>query len=166
MVAPHVVRADREGRKEMSDEPLYIDGKLVTEKNAWRFVIARRPAAAATRRKSTGWQRRSYVDVDDRTPGAPPWCHASANTAGEAWLLVARAMVKHDAKVAEDKRRLAAVVAELKAAARSASVNLTAAALRYAAERIRQSDVGYGTERTLFADALIEMASGTLKEES
>lgn len=141
-----------------TDAPLYIDGKLVTEHNAWRFVKARRPNAKTHRERRGGWRGGSYSIVRDRTGGAP-WCHATAPTAGEAWLKVARQMVEYDARMANERRALELVVAALTAAETPAA--LEAAALRYAAERVRQngSMFYFGDERRRVADALDTMAA-------
>lgn len=135
---------------------LYIDGKLVTVTNAWRFVKARRPNATAHRERDNSWRGRSdYSVVRDRTGGAP-WCHATGRTAGEAWLKVARQMVAYDARVAMEKQALEAKISALTAA--ETSEQLESAALRYAAVRIEQSNERFFDERRSWASMLRAMA--------
>ena len=145
----------------MADEtkkPLHIDGKLVTAFNARKFVQARRPNAEARRERTSGWHsRETYSIVRDRTPGAP-WCHGTGATAGEAWLKAAHQMVAHDAKVAEQKRDLEAVVSLLRSAG-SAPGALESAALRYAAERVRQAAFGFFDDRKRLSNELLQMAN-------
>lgn len=145
----------------MSNE-LYIDGKLVTVTNARRFVQARRPNATAHRERDNSWRGRSdYSVVSDRTGGAP-WCSAIGKTAGEAWLKAARQMVDWDKKVAAERQALDAAVEQLRAAANGGGIKwlpeLEAAALRYAAERIKQSDKLYGDARRHAVETLLELA--------
>lgn len=139
----------------MSDH-LYISGKLVTEHNARRFVQDRRPNAKAHRERDSSWRGRgTYSVVSDRTGGAP-WCHATGKTAGEAWLNVARQMVDWDAKAAAEEKALGVAVAALIAAGTPAA--LVSAALRYAAERLKQSDKLYRDARRRAVGVLLEMA--------
>lgn len=142
----------------MSDDPLYIDSKLVTEGNARRFVQARRPHAEASREDIRSYRQRVVRSVvRDRTPGAPSWCHASGKTAGEAWLRVAHQMVAHDALEATNRLAMARVARDLHSA--DTPSQRESAALRYAAERVRQSDELYGDARRRAVEVLLEMAS-------
>lgn len=145
----------------MSD--LVIDGKTVTQNNAWRFVKARRPHAEAHRERTSGRSGGSYAVVRDRTGGAP-WCHATGKTAGDAWLKVAHQMVAYDAKVAAQKQALEIAVAALTAAETTCA--LEAAALKYAAERVRQNGAMFcfSDERRRVADALDSMADAHRSE--
>ena len=137
----------------VNKEPLYIEGKLVTERNAWRFVKARRPNAEARRDRGS---YSTYVVVRDRTVGAP-WCHATGKTAGEAWLRAARQMVEYDAREADNRKVLDAAIRELTDHDATSS-ELQVAALRYSAVKIEQSNLAFGAERQQWADALRKMA--------
>lgn len=142
----------------MSDDPLYIDGKLVTEGNARRFVQARRPHAEAHRENGGSYMRRVVCSVvRDRTPGAPIWCNASGKTAGEAWLRVARQMVARDTLEAANRQAMARVARDLHSA--DTPSKQEPAALRYAAERLHQSKKLYGDAQRQAVAALLEMAS-------
>lgn len=145
-----------------NDRPLHIDGKLVTEANAWRFVKARRPHAEVHRERTHGWHASNYSVVRDRTEGAP-WCNATGKTAGEAWLKAARQMIAYDAKIAAEKQALEAAMSALTAAKMPEA--LATAALRYAAERLSQNDTLYSVARRHAVDTLLEMAgTPTTKE--
>lgn len=146
----------------MTEEKLYIDGKLVTATNAWRFVKARRPNADAHRERAQGWHRSNYSVVSDRTRGAP-WCHATGKTAGEAWLKAARQMVEYDARIAAEKRALDVVRATLASA--ESPADREAAALRYAAVRIEQIGDGFGGERKRWSDLLRALAEPAQHED-
>lgn len=149
---------------EQSSDDLYIDGKPVTEANARRFVQARRPNAVAKREtERVGFRRFVRIVIKDRTAGAPGWINASADTAGKAWLRVARQMVEHDKKVAADRRAMDEVLLCLREAAQGGGAsyqqNLEAAALRYAAERVSQSNKVLGGDRGRCVAALLELAA-------
>ncbi|HET9893186.1 MAG TPA: hypothetical protein VFQ42_22100 [Mycobacterium sp.] len=119
----------------MSDK-LYIDGRLVTERNASRFVKARRPNATVSRQRTSGWRSRTYHIVRDRSADTPRWCNADAPTAGAAWLKVARQMIEHDARVTAERKAMALAEQSLLTADNDA--DLRALALRYAAVRLEQ----------------------------
>lgn len=155
------------------DSVLRIQGEVVTERNASRFVKRRRPHAAVRRERSRSWRTRSaYYVVDDRSEGGgAPWCHATGSTAGKAWLQVARQMVAHDAEAAALARALGESIGQLRVAALRLAERplvepepqfaLEGAALCYAAERLDQ----YGSvavssdDRQRCVAALREMAS-------
>jgi hypothetical protein len=138
----------------VNDAPLSIDGTPVTQGNARRFVRARVPTAEAVRETWGGWHRGSHVRVSSKS--GPSWCHATAKTAKEAWLKVARQMVEHDAREAA---RSAAMAQATQALMRADSDGERAsAALRYAAERLDQGDRLFGDELRRVVAALREMA--------
>ena len=66
---------------------LYIDGKLVTASNAWRFVKKRLPNAEVHRERFQGWRRNSYAAVRIKQS------HSEGFLDRERWQLVLRAMV-------------------------------------------------------------------------
>lgn len=125
---------------------LYIDGRLVTERNASRFVKARRPNAAARRETQGGWIRKTYYLVSDRSGGAS-WCHATGATAGKAWLRAAQLMVAHDLRVAEEDEIRRVALAELLSA--KFEPEIVAAALRYAAVRLEQASWTSGGQKDM-----------------
>jgi hypothetical protein len=137
----------------MIEDPLYIDGKLVTANNARRFVTARAPHAKALRETYHTLQRRSTSVVV-----TAPWGSVRAKTAGEAWLSCARRMVTRDAEIAAAKAALKMAVAALVAATTPNALEV--AALQYAAERIRQTEGMYGNDRKRMTDVLTELAAG------
>lgn len=141
-----------------ADEPLHIDGKPVTESNARRFVQARRPNATAQREtERVGFRRYVRVQIRDRSPDTPGWVNASGDTAGKAWLKVARQMVEHDKRVAAEEEELSLAITALTAAETPSA--LEAAALRYAAVRLKQNSKLHGDARRHAAEVLLEMAT-------
>lgn len=117
----------------MSDEPLTINGKHVTKRNASRFVKERYPNARVSRERSSGWRGGTYHNV--RVPGVPQ-LSSTGKTAGIAWLRACTAMLEHDARVAADRVAIETAQQELHDAVTWAARER--AALRYAAERFRQ----------------------------
>lgn len=145
--------------------PLLINGKVVTEANAWRFVKQRQPNARV-RRERAGWRGGCLHIVEAAGAG---WCSASGKTAGAAWMRAARNMIAHDAKVAADREAMNSVIGKLRVAAMNLADRplvepgpqfaLEAAALRYAAERLRQGQLTYGTERNRLVEGLLDIAA-------
>ena len=113
---------------------LHINGKRVTPRNASRFVKARYPSARIHSESTGHWSRHSRIWI------VKGGIDGHGNTAGEAWLYAAHRMVENDAKEAARKSALAAVSDAL---SRAAVPGREAAALLYAAERLRQHTDSY-----------------------
>lgn len=153
-------RADR-----MEPVVHWPDGRILTERTASRAVKGRFPRAEAVKEISHVWHRRHVSHkiknrVDGREMGR-------GRTAGEAWLDAARRIVEEDARVAAAHEARNNAVGALRAAAwhlqerplvePEPQFTLEAAALRYAAERLKQYP-GFGRDEERCVVALRKMA--------